>query len=106
MDIVFSMPLCLTKTLNILLLTSNVSNDWGKIYKTSCTIISPVQLLLQGQSAVHRHDITARVFRQKLKSLISYIVKLGVWVRGMLDVLSGMAKTRIATRTYTNLATL
>ena len=35
-----------------------------------------LQLLLQGQSAVHRHDITARVFRQKLKSLINYIVKL------------------------------
>ena len=51
------------------------------------------QLLLQGQSAVHRHDITARVFRQKLKSLINYIVKLEVfWVSAMLDVLSGMAK--------------
>jgi len=34
------------------------------------------QLLLQGISAVHRHDITVRVFRQKLKSLINYIVKL------------------------------
>ena len=37
------------------------------------------QLLLQGQSAVHRHEITARVFRQKLKSLINYIVKLEVF---------------------------
>jgi len=27
------------------------------------------QLLLLGQSPVHRHDITARVFRQKLKSI-------------------------------------
>ena len=37
------------------------------------------QLLLQGQSAVHRHDITALVFRQKLKSLINHIVKLEVF---------------------------
>ena len=37
------------------------------------------QLLLQGQLAVHRHDITACVFRQKLKSLINYIVKLEVF---------------------------
>ena len=37
------------------------------------------QLLFQGQSAVHRHEITARVFRQKLKSLINYIVKLRVF---------------------------
>ena len=37
------------------------------------------QLLLQGQLAVHRHDITARVFRQTLKSLINYIVKLEVF---------------------------
>ena len=43
---------------------------------TNCLI---QQLLLQGQSAVHRHDITARVFRQKLKSLINYIVKLEVF---------------------------
>ena len=34
------------------------------------------QLLLQGQSVVHRHDITARVFRKKLKLPIYYIVKL------------------------------
>ena len=37
------------------------------------------QFLLQGHSAVHRHDITALVFRQKLKSLINYIVKLEVF---------------------------
>ena len=37
------------------------------------------QLLLQGQLAVHRHDITAHVFRKKLKSLINYIVKLKVF---------------------------
>ncbi|GFV91224.1 ATP-dependent DNA helicase [Trichonephila clavipes] len=33
------------------------------------------QLLLPGQSQVDRHDITARVFRQKLKSLMDFIVK-------------------------------
>ncbi|XP_044597583.1 uncharacterized protein LOC123274158 [Cotesia glomerata] len=32
-------------------------------------------LLLPGQNAIHRHDITARVFRQKLKSLINFITK-------------------------------
>ncbi|XP_049819697.1 uncharacterized protein LOC126264710 isoform X1 [Aethina tumida] len=36
-------------------------------------------LLLPGQNAIHRHDITARVFRQKLKSLISFITKLHVF---------------------------
>jgi hypothetical protein len=36
-------------------------------------------LLLPGQNAIHRHDITARVFRQKLKSLISLITKLHVF---------------------------
>jgi hypothetical protein len=37
------------------------------------------QLLLPGQSPVDRHDITARVFRQKLKSLINFIVHLKVF---------------------------
>ncbi|XP_065557607.1 uncharacterized protein LOC136025505 [Artemia franciscana] len=37
------------------------------------------QLLLPGQSLFHRHDITARDFRQKLKSLINFIVKLKVF---------------------------
>ncbi|XP_044575237.1 uncharacterized protein LOC123259041 [Cotesia glomerata] len=36
-------------------------------------------LLLPGQNAIHRHDITARVFRQKLKSLISFIIKSHVF---------------------------
>lgn len=31
-------------------------------------------LLLPGQNAIHRHDITARVFKQKLKSLISFFL--------------------------------
>ncbi|GFQ70197.1 helitron_like_N domain-containing protein [Trichonephila clavata] len=37
------------------------------------------QLLLLGQSQVDRHDITARVFRQKLKSLMDFIVKYEVF---------------------------
>ena len=36
-------------------------------------------LLLPGQSPVDRHDITARVFRQKLKSLMNFIEKLEVF---------------------------
>ncbi|XP_044593840.1 uncharacterized protein LOC123271521 [Cotesia glomerata] len=36
-------------------------------------------LLLPGQNAIHRHDITARVFRQKLKSLINFITKSHVF---------------------------
>ena len=52
-----------------LFITFTCNQSWDEIQ----------QLLLQGQSAVHRHDITARVFRQKLKSLINYIVKLEVF---------------------------
>ena len=37
------------------------------------------RLLLQGQSAVHKYDIMVRVFRQKLKSLTKYMVKLKVF---------------------------
>ncbi|GFW51845.1 helitron_like_N domain-containing protein [Trichonephila clavipes] len=33
------------------------------------------QLLLPGQMPVDRHDVTARVFRQKLKSLMDFMVK-------------------------------
>ena len=33
------------------------------------------QELLPGQSPTDRHDITARVFRQKFKSLMDFIVK-------------------------------
>ncbi|CAK1582844.1 unnamed protein product [Parnassius mnemosyne] len=36
-------------------------------------------LLLPGQNAIHRHDITARVFKQKFKYLISFITKLHVF---------------------------
>ncbi|XP_044575138.1 uncharacterized protein LOC123258947 [Cotesia glomerata] len=36
-------------------------------------------LLLPGQNSIHRHDITARVFKQKLKSLINFITKLHVF---------------------------
>ena len=37
------------------------------------------QLLLPVESPVHRHDTTARVFWQKLKSLMNYIVKTKVF---------------------------
>ncbi|GFV92986.1 helitron_like_N domain-containing protein [Trichonephila clavipes] len=33
------------------------------------------ELLLTGQSPLDRHDISARVFKQKLKALIDFIVK-------------------------------
>ncbi|GFU47500.1 helitron_like_N domain-containing protein [Trichonephila clavipes] len=36
-------------------------------------------LLLPGQQAIHRHDLTARVFKQKLKSLIDFIVKYSIF---------------------------
>ena len=36
-------------------------------------------LLLPGQQSIHRHDVTARVFRQKLKSLTDLIVKSSVF---------------------------
>ena len=35
-------------------------------------------MLLPGQNAMHRYDITARAFKQKLKSLMSFITKLHV----------------------------
>ncbi|XP_076272285.1 uncharacterized protein LOC143203858 [Rhynchophorus ferrugineus] len=37
------------------------------------------QELLPGKSSIDRHDITARVFRQKLKSLMNFIVKHNVF---------------------------
>lgn len=37
------------------------------------------QELYPGQSPIDRHDITARVFRQKLKSLMDFIVKHNVF---------------------------
>lgn len=37
------------------------------------------QLLLPGQSASDRHDITARVFKQKLKAMLDFIVKCKVF---------------------------
>ena len=52
-----------------LFITFTCNQSWDEI----------LQLLLQGQSAVHRHDITARVFRQRLKSLINYIVNFKVF---------------------------
>lgn len=47
----------------------------------TCNPIWPevTSLLLPGQNAIHHHDITARVFRQKFKFLISFITKLHVF---------------------------
>ena len=36
-------------------------------------------LLLSGQTSMHRHDITARVFKQKLKSLMNLITHHSVF---------------------------
>lgn len=44
------------------------------------TWVEITQHLLPGQSSRDRHDITARVFRQKLKSLMNFIVKHQVFV--------------------------
>lgn len=41
--------------------------------------IEITQLLLPGQSSSDRHDITARVFKQKLKALMDFIVKYHVF---------------------------
>lgn len=35
--------------------------------------------LALGQTSAHRHDITARVFKQKLKSLMDFMIKLKVF---------------------------
>ncbi|GFQ98782.1 helitron_like_N domain-containing protein [Trichonephila clavata] len=63
------------------------------------------QLLFHGQSPVDRHDITARVFRQKLKSLMDFMVKHEVFgsVRCWMYSVEWQKK-RIATCTYINLA--
>ena len=44
-------------------------------------------LLLPGQNAIHRHDITARVFKQKLKSVYKFHYKI-TYIRShmLLDV--------------------
>jgi hypothetical protein len=36
-------------------------------------------MLLPGQTSSYGHDITARVFKQKIQSLINYIVKQRVF---------------------------
>ncbi|XP_041449946.1 uncharacterized protein LOC121404477 [Drosophila obscura] len=41
--------------------------------------IEIIQLLLPGQTSSDRHDITARVYRQKIRSLMNYIVKQHVF---------------------------
>lgn len=52
--------------------------------------------LFTGQSTVDHHDITARVFKQKLKSLMDFIVKHHVFGDTLLlDVFRRMAEKRI-----------
>lgn len=47
-------------------------------------------LLLLGQTSMHRHDITARVFTQKLKSLMNLIIQhLVFWYVVGFTLLSG-----------------
>lgn len=41
--------------------------------------IEITQLLLPGQSSSDRHDITARVFKQKLKALMDFVVKYHIF---------------------------
>ncbi|XP_069968901.1 uncharacterized protein [Bactrocera oleae] len=48
-----------------LFITFTCNQNWEEIQS----------LLLPGQQSIHRHDITSRVFKQKLKSLIDFIVK-------------------------------
>lgn len=43
-------------------------------------------LLLPGQTSMHRHDVTARVFKQKFKSLINLMCTLSIW-RNTLHIL-------------------
>lgn len=58
--------------------------------------IDITQLLLPRQTSSDRHDITARVFRQKLKTLICMITKHKVFG----DVFCGMAEAWLATCTH------
>ena len=57
------------------------------------------QELLPGQSPTDRHDITARVFRQNLISLMDFIVKHSVFG----ETRCGVAETWVASCTYINL---
>ena len=55
------------------------------------------ELLLTGQSASDRHDISARVFKQKLKYLMDYIVKHQVFGETRCWMYSAEWQKRIAT---------
>ena len=57
------------------------------------------QELFPGQSPIDRHDIAARVFRQKLKPYMDFIVKR-VWRQVLLDVFCGVAEIWVASSTY------
>lgn len=70
-------------------------NDIGKIIITDLFVIficSPTwaeikEHLLLGQSSKDHHDITTQVFKQKLKSLINFIIKHRVQRNTLRDVL-------------------
>ncbi|KAH0816064.1 hypothetical protein GEV33_006727 [Tenebrio molitor] len=57
----------------------NTEGDAANIYSSPLTCnpkwIEIVQLLLPGQTSSDRHDITARIFKQKIQSLMHYIVQ-------------------------------
>jgi hypothetical protein len=52
-----------------LFITSTCNPNWKEIQN----------LLLPDQQSIHRHYIIARVFKQKLKSLVDLIVKYSVF---------------------------
>lgn len=54
-----------------LLITFTCNSKWEEI-QTS---------LLPGQQSIHLHDITARVFKQKLKSLINFLSNIRFLVK-------------------------
>jgi len=63
--------------------------------------------LFEGQTPTYRHDITARVFRQKLKALMGLIIKLlAVFgeMRCWMYLLDRMAKERAAACTHIDMA--
>lgn len=57
-------------------------------------------LLLPGQTSADRHDIIARVFKQKLKKLMDFIIKYRIFG----DVHHRVAKKGLTTRAYFDLS--
>lgn len=59
--------------------------------------------LLVGQTSTDRHDLTARVFKQKLSKLMEIITKGNIsylWRETLLDVLNRMAKKMLTTCSF------